>query len=780
MALFLPITAMAGTVSAAPAIATAAPVTDQDQNARIGQAVSELMAAERDANKHPSMAAAVFDAKGLIWAGVQGTSDADGKQAASMDTVYRAGSISKLFADILLIQLVEAGKIDLDAPVTRYLPDFRPANQYNTPITIRHLLTHSSGLVREPPIGSYFTAGDPGSAAVVSSLNRTSLVAGPGTVTKYSNAGLAVVGRVVEVVSGKSFDDLVREKIFQPAAMDASSFTIATAKDRLAYAEVPYYGAPRRPAPTFDIGLKAAGGLNTTVRDLAAFGSALLRGGVGERGQLLAPSTLESMYHVRKLGADARRDFGLGFIVGKLGEERFVGHSGAIYGFTAELWLLPDRGIGVVAFGTVDGDGAPFRIAKSALEATLAIRENRSLQTSSGEPVALDPATQRNIVGYYADAMGSVIARIIDGRLLIEAPRTAGELVIRDGQIALRGDVGIAENLEVDPAYQWLKVGTRTYRRTLWEKPPLPPKSLAQLFGDYGWDQQFVRVYERDGQPYVNIEGVEYSRMTPVDANSWAFPTDSLLYAREKLVFTRDKSGRGQSISLNGIVFNRLPDHLPIVTDSERSAAQVKIEPLIAAARNASPPVETTPKYKSDLVALATIDPSLKFDIRYAGTNNFLGVPVYSAPVAMLQRPAAEAIKRANARLRKQGYGIIIHDGYRPWYVTKVFWDATPEEGKIFVADPAEGSRHNRGAAVDLSLVDLATGKTVEMPSLYDESSDRSFASFIGGSSRQRWLREMLKDAMEAEGFTVYPYEWWHFDFDGWRNFPIQNVDLNR
>jgi CubicO group peptidase (beta-lactamase class C family)/D-alanyl-D-alanine dipeptidase len=711
---------------------------------------------------------------------VQGTSDAKGSVPATVDTIYRAGSISKLFSDIMLIQLVEAGKVDLDAPVTRYLRDFKPKNPYKAAITLRHLLTHSSGLVREPPVGSYFAIGDPGSAAVVASLNKTSLVAEPGSVTKYSNAGLAVVGRVVEVVSGMSFDALVAQKIFKPAAMTASSFNIAAAKDKLAYAEVPSYGAPRRPAPVFDIGLKAAGSLNTTLGDLANFGSALLRGGMGTGGVLLAPSTLESMYQVRPLGKDARRDFGLGFIVGKLGSERLVGHSGAIYGFTAELWLLPDRGIGVVTFGTVDGDSAPYRIAKSALEAMLALKDNQPLPAPASQATSLDPSLQKQLAGYYADETGSVVARIVDGKLLIDTPRTAGELVMRNGAIALRGDVGIAEAVEIDPAYQWIKVGTRTYKRIIWRQPALPARSLAQLFGDYGWDHEYIRVYERDGQPYVNIEWLEYSRMTPLDSNSLAFPADSLLYAKEKLVFTRDKYGRGQSISLNGIIFKRLPDKLPIVPDTKRAAARQKIDKLIASARSERPPVETDPKRPTELVTLATIDSRLKFDIRYAGRHNFLGVPVYSAPVAMLQRPAAEALKRANDRLHKQGYGIIVHDGYRPWYVTKVFWDATPGEGKLFVANPAEGSRHNRGAAIDLSMIDLATGKVVDMPGLYDESSDRSFATFIGGSSRQRWLREMLRDAMEAEGFSVYPYEWWHFDFGGWRDFPIQNVDLKQ
>jgi len=117
----------------------------------------------------------------------------------------------------------------------------------------------------------------------------------------------------------------------------------------------------------------------------------------------------------------------------------------------------------------------------------------------------------------------------------------------------------------------------------------------------------------------------------------------------------------------------------------------------------------------------------------------------------------------------------MIHDGYRPWFVTKMFWDATPEENRIFVANPANGSRHNRGAAVDLTLYELSTGRVVEMPGRYDELSRRSYADYFGGTSRQRWHRNLLRREMEAQGFTVYGEEWWHYDFGGWRDWGLGN-----
>ncbi len=200
------------------------------------------------------------------------------------------------------------------------------------------------------------------------------------------------------------------------------------------------------------------------------------------------------------------------------------------------------------------------------------------------------------------------------------------------------------------------------------------------------------------------------------------------------------------------------------------------IEQLRASALKAHPPQEPGPFLPSDLVELTKIDPALKLDIRYAAANNFLGSPVYTQARAFLQRPAAQALARADQALHLLGYGLVIHDAYRPWYVTKIFWDATPGPQKKFVANPQKGSRHNRGCAVDLSLVDLKTGREVEMPSAYDEFSDRAYANYPGGTAEQRRLRGILRAAMLKQGFSPIPTEWWHFDFKGWRQYPILNV----
>ncbi|MEZ2347100.1 M15 family metallopeptidase [Terriglobus sp. RCC_193] len=200
------------------------------------------------------------------------------------------------------------------------------------------------------------------------------------------------------------------------------------------------------------------------------------------------------------------------------------------------------------------------------------------------------------------------------------------------------------------------------------------------------------------------------------------------------------------------------------------------VEELRAEALQAQPPKEAGDFRTPDLVELITLDPTIKLDIRYASTNNFLGTPVYTQARAFLQRPAAEALARASNALRPLGYGLIIHDGYRPWYVTKIFWDATPNHQKMFVADPKAGSKHNRGCAVDLSLYDLKTGEEVTMPSGYDEMTERAYADYSGGSAEERQLRSILRHAMTKEGFEINPTEWWHFDYRDWKQYPILNV----
>jgi D-alanyl-D-alanine dipeptidase len=282
---------------------------------------------------------------------------------------------------------------------------------------------------------------------------------------------------------------------------------------------------------------------------------------------------------------------------------------------------------------------------------------------------------------------------------------------------------------------------------TIAQQPKPAPARFRPLLGEYVHDNQTVIVLESDGKLYALIKGTKREIST--------------------------KDFLHNQLTLDNITYKRQP------LGPEPGATQLKVIPLrpvpdlIKEALAAQPPTETGDFLPTDLVELTKLDPTIKLDIRYATTNNLFGTVFYSQPRAFLQRAPAEALVRVSRKLKPLGYGLLVHDGYRPWYVTKVFWDATPDDKKIFVADPSKGSRHNRGAAVDLSLYDLKTGKPIEMVSTYDETTDRAHPDYPGGTSLQRWHRDLLRSAMEAEGFTVYEAEWWHFDYKDWQRYHI-------
>jgi D-alanyl-D-alanine dipeptidase len=298
-------------------------------------------------------------------------------------------------------------------------------------------------------------------------------------------------------------------------------------------------------------------------------------------------------------------------------------------------------------------------------------------------------------------------------------------------------------------------------------KPAAPPAAWLTLIGAYASDHDTLYVYEERGALIALVIPAAPARLAQVSESVFTF-TDHGPYDADRIVFRRNEIQVGRAL-------------LRRLQLGPTGGGQLRLQPVRSVAellridRALSPPAETGAFLAADLVEPAALDSSIRLDIRYATTNNFLGSVFYASARAFLQRPAALALVRAARVLRPLGYGILIHDAYRPWYVTKVFWDATPPASRWLVADPARGSKHNRGAAVDLTLYQLATGKPVEMPSTYDEATPRAHADFPGGTARQRWHRALLRRVLEAEGFAVNPSEWWHFDFRDWQRYPILN-----
>lgn len=304
--------------------------------------------------------------------------------------------------------------------------------------------------------------------------------------------------------------------------------------------------------------------------------------------------------------------------------------------------------------------------------------------------------------------------------------------------------------------------------------PVAAPERWVPLIGEYSEEHSPLYVFEHAGVMCLQHEHERGRTVTLAERTTDAFIDDD----GRRVRFLRDDRGTVTGVVIGGHTYGRR------VVGPEPGSAQMRILPVapvldvIRAARLEMPPAEAGVFRADELVDVAELDPSLHLDLRYASTNNFLSETFYDAARALLQRPVADAVARVHQSLRASGLGLTVFDAYRPWYVTKAFWDATPDAQRWMVATPANSSKHNRGAAVDVTLHDLRTGAPVDMPSTFDEPTTRAYAFYPGGTSRQRWHRACLRQAMEAEGFLLNLYEWWHFDHPDWRAYRIGNASI--
>ncbi|HWK56822.1 MAG TPA: M15 family metallopeptidase [Parapedobacter sp.] len=197
-----------------------------------------------------------------------------------------------------------------------------------------------------------------------------------------------------------------------------------------------------------------------------------------------------------------------------------------------------------------------------------------------------------------------------------------------------------------------------------------------------------------------------------------------------------------------------------------------------------APTVSTVEEYRRqvaqnpdrELVDLRAYLPDAVFDVVYATSRNFMGEPVYTSPGAYLCRPAAVALQAVQAELAEMGYGLKIWDAYRPYRVTVAFYEHVLDS--TFAASPYTGSKHNRGCAVDLTLIDKATGEELAMPTLFDEFTPKAHVDFSDLPAAVLQNRELLIRTMASHGFTVYADEWWHFDFRDWEQYGLMDLEF--
>lgn len=749
----------------------------QESYQAIAAQLTEALQEQLQDKQLPAVSIALVDDQEIVWSTGFGFQDEEQRIPANAETVYRVGSVSKLFTDLAIMQLVEKGQVDLDEDITKILPDFQPQLAEGQTITLRQLMSHQSGLVRESPVGNYFDPEEPSLQETVRSLNGLPLTYPPQTKTKYSNAGVAVVGYAVEKLTQAAFSEALDLAVLDPLEMENSGFEVDDRlSEHLADAQMWTHDGRTFTAPTFKLGTLPAGNLYSTVNDLSKFMSAIFNQGVGPSGKILEPETLDAMLSPQFEDQQGQSLYGIGFRVTELDGKKMVGHGGAVYGFSTQFHALPDQKLGVVVVTSKDGANDTMRrIAYHALRMMVAQREGNELPDwNSTQPVPAERAARLTGLFQTEDRTQSLRLRVRNEELTAQSGSYRYRVrALNDSQLIADDVHRFGTIIDVSSPDE-LKIGDSVFRRVADGRPDTLPERWAGLIGEYGWDHNTLYVFEDRGRLHCLIEWFYYYPLEEIEKDVFAFP-DYGLYHGERLIFSRQDDFPATHVVAAEVRFDRR--EIGTVDGETFKIDPIKpIEEVRAGAMDAQPPVEIGSFAKTELIEVASLDDTIKLDIRYATTNNFMNAVFYQQPRAFMQRQAAEALVRAHRRLKPLGYGLLIHDAYRPWFVTKMFWDATPQDMKIFVANPASGSRHNRGCAVDLTLYDLDSGEPIPMGAGYDEFSTRSFPDYEVASSRQRWHRELLRHAMEREGFTIYEFEWWHFDFGEWQNYTIQNT----
>ena len=312
---------------------------------------------------------------------------------------------------------------------------------------------------------------------------------------------------------------------------------------------------------------------------------------------------------------------------------------------------------------------------------------------------------------------------------------------------------------------------------------PLDEKYLLGLYAGNG--EQFL-IREQNGMLYVvyryiaDDKDYQKSNVFPLVKEHYdayqVSETGSLTNTEAGVKFERDKEGHGISCIIGGNRYTRVffgpekADYFKIKTSKSMEALRQDIQ-------SAAMPVQTAPNV-AELVNLAVI-PDLKFDLRYATDKNCFSAPLYEDSKAYLNKNAAEALERVAKKLSDYGFGLVIWDAYRPWKASKLAYEALPKEQKSLLPAPEKGSPHNTGNAVDLSLYDLTTGEAIQMISDFDEPSPRQYAGFAGGTSLERWERDLLQQLMSIEGFTCSDMEWWHFDYDNKNSYQLLDIPFS-
>jgi len=654
----------------------------------------------------------------LIHTGAFGHANIARNISATAQSVYRIASMTKSFTAMAILSLRDAGKLDLDDPVSKYIPEMtqiRPLTDDSPPITIRQLLSHSAGFPEDNPWGDrQLQRTDQELIDFIK--NGVSLSNTPGLAYEYSNLGFALLGHIVSKVSGEPFEKYITRTILQPLGMIHTywEYTDVTPTD-LAHGYRWLNNDWKEEEMLHSGAYGAMGGMLTSIEDFSRYMlfhlSAWPPRDGSDKGIPIRRSSVREMQLPGKFSGfntQARNssgvlcprisayNFGLGWNKDCTGKE-WIGHSGGLPGFGSNWAIIPEYGIGIVSFcnATYEGTGAlNYRI----LDTLISLAGLKPRQLPASDILKKRQQQLMALLPDWKDAANSGIFSVnfFDDYLIDSLRKEAREIFAAAGRI-IRVE-------EIKPENQ-----LRGAFRIIGEK-----KDIEVRFTLSPENPALIQAY-----------------------------------------FIRLAADRPATISqaLPGSPYTKYGLKPASLTDYRN---QVASDP------------------NQEIVSLDKFIPGIRLDIRYATSNNIMHRPVYHTAAAFLRLPAAKALKDIQQQLKPVGYGLKIYDGYRPYRVTVDFYEAYHDSN--FVASPYTGSRHNRGCAVDLTLIDLRTGKELEMPTPYDAFTKEASATWSDVTGLARKNRKLLQDVMLQHGFVIYPSEWWHFDFAGWKAYPVMDI----
>jgi CubicO group peptidase (beta-lactamase class C family) len=522
---------------------------------RFGRAVREQM----DLHAIRGISVALVDDQRIVHAA--------GFAAAKRDTVFRAGSISKVLNAVAIVQLVEQGKLDLDAPICRYgrqLSMIGPA-QSELPVTLRQILCHRSGMVRESPVGGYLDGSQPSLADTVASVRSCPLLNPPNTKTRYSNIAPSVAGQVLVTVAGVPYEQYQQEHVLGPIGMTNSWFLLKQVPPgRLSPSFMRiadgHGGFTTGQSPVFDLGTVPAGNLFTTAEDLARFLMMLAAGGCVQGRQIISPKTLAEMGTPQLVKAET--GFGLGFMVGKFRTHKSLGHMGAVFGHTSSMAFLPNEKLGVVVLSNEDIVTGPIaKLTNTALSLMVEAKLGEK-PPPEPKPVQLAPQELAALAGEYEspshwakiEAAGGKLTGDIAGQKITLTPVEPLKF-LADGR--LMNSAPIQFERSPDGKVVAFTAMDQKFSRVDPGRSCDAPPAWSEFIGSYGAAYIPLVVSIRHGHLYAMVENELDYRLIPAARNVFVCPPG--MYREEYVVFHTGADGKVHEVSIANMSLPRQP-----------------------------------------------------------------------------------------------------------------------------------------------------------------------------------------------------------------------------